>query len=235
MKKTLFSTATAIILIMLFVVSSASVLKPTAKAESDTSESQLRITGLVEHQLNLSLTELEAMPQTTVYAAILCVDSPDRVVEEGNWVGVRLSLLLEAAGVSPTAVKVAFYASDGYSTDLTVETAEREDVILAYEKDGVPLSEQLRLVVPGKWGYKWISQITVVDLVDYDFLGYWESYGYSDTADINEGSNPPPVTYPDPGGTVPEFPSVTVLAMPLVLVGIFALILNKRTKTQKTL
>jgi DMSO/TMAO reductase YedYZ molybdopterin-dependent catalytic subunit len=220
---------------MLVVVSSGSGLKPTANAEPEASEGQLRITGLVEHQLNLSLAELAAMPQTTVYAAILCVDFPDRVVAKGSWVGVRLSLLLEAAGVSPDAVKVAFYASDGYSTDLLVETAGREDVILAYEKDGVALSEQLRLVVPGKWGYKWISQVAVVELVDYDFLGYWEGYGYSDTADINEGSNPPQITYPDPGGTVPEFPAATVLAVPLILVGIFALILKKKTKTLKTL
>jgi DMSO/TMAO reductase YedYZ molybdopterin-dependent catalytic subunit len=128
---------------------------------------------------------------------------------------------LETAGVSPDAVKVAFYASDGYSTDLPVETARREDVILAYEKDGVPLSEKLRLVVPGKWGYKWISQVTDIELVDYDFKGFWESRGYSDTADIAEG-------------TVPEFSSVIVLAAPLILVGLFAVILKKRVKTLQT-
>ena len=221
MKKTSFSIATAIITIMLIVVSSGSGLKPTAHAESNTSEGQLTITGLVEHPLNLSLTEIAAIPQTTVNAALICVGSPGNVVAEGNWVGVSLWLLLETAGVSPDAVKVAFYASDGYSTDLSVETARREDVILAYEKDGVPLSEKLRLVVPGKWGYKWISQVAVIELVDYDFKGFWESRGYSDTADIAEG-------------TVPEFSSVIVLAAPLILVGLFAVILKKRVKTLQT-
>jgi hypothetical protein len=43
------------------------------------------------------------------------------------------------------------------------------------------------LVVPGKWGYKWISQLTVIELVNYDFLGRWESAGYSDEADISSG------------------------------------------------
>jgi DMSO/TMAO reductase YedYZ molybdopterin-dependent catalytic subunit len=219
MKQTSLSAATTIALILLIVVSYGSFFKPTAKADSAASEGQLLITGLVEQELNLSLTELAAMPPTTVYAAIICVDFPDSVVEEGNWVGVRLSLLLEAAGVSPDAVKIAFYASDGYSTDLAVEAASREDVILAYEKDGVPLDEQLRLVVPGKWGYKWISYVTVIELVDYDFLGYWEGYGYSDTADITEGS-------------VPEFPTATAMLVSLVLVGIFALVLKKKTKMQ---
>jgi DMSO/TMAO reductase YedYZ molybdopterin-dependent catalytic subunit len=76
------------------------------------------------------------------------------------------------------------HADDGYSTDLTIATAMREDIILAYERDGMPLSEGLRLVVPGKWGYKWISGLTHIELVDYDFTGFWESRGYSDEADI---------------------------------------------------
>ena len=64
----------------------------------------------------------------------------------------------------------------------------REDIILAYEKDGERLSEKTRLVVPGKWGYKWISQLTRIELVNYDFKGFWESRGYSDEADITSSS-----------------------------------------------
>jgi DMSO/TMAO reductase YedYZ molybdopterin-dependent catalytic subunit len=67
---------------------------------------------------------------------------------------VRLELVLEKAGVSPQAVKVTFYAEDGFTTDLTVTTAMREDIVLAYEKDGKPLPEKLRLAVPSMWGYK---------------------------------------------------------------------------------
>jgi DMSO/TMAO reductase YedYZ molybdopterin-dependent catalytic subunit len=96
---------------------------------------------------------------------------PYIVVDEGNWTGVRLGLLLETARVFPDAVKVAFYAEDGFSTDLTLSAAMREDVILAYEKDGEPLPQKLRLVVPGDWGYKWIHSIVRIELVDYDFKG----------------------------------------------------------------
>jgi len=231
MKKTLFATATATLLIMLVVVSCGSGLKPIVHADSDTAEGQLTVTGLVEQPLNLSLTELVAMPRTTVNAALICVDFPGNAVAEGDWVGVSLSLLLETAGVSPDAVKVAFYASDGYATDLPVGTARREDVILAYEKDGVPLSETLRLVVPNKWGYKWISQVTVIELVDYDFLGFWESRGYSDTADITELSpSPSQPSYSNPGGVIPEFPSVMAVLAPLILVTFLVLILKKRVK-----
>ena len=234
MKKT-FSILTTIITILLAIVSYSSGLKPVAHADSNGSEWQLTVTGLVEHPLNLSLTEIAAMPQTTVNAMLICVDYPSNMVAEGNWTGVSLRLLLENAGVSPDAVKIAFYAKDGYSTDLTVETAKREDIILAYEKDGAPLSETLRLVIPGKWGYKWISQIAAIELVNYDFKGFWESRGYSDTANIAEGSpNEPMPNYSNPGGIAPEFPSVLALLIPLILITLFVLILKKRAKKLQT-
>jgi hypothetical protein len=105
---------------------------------------------------------------------------------------------LQEAGISNGTVKIAFYAQDGYTTDLTIDTAQRDDVILAYEKDGVPLSERLRLVVPESWGYKWISQIINIELVDYNFLGTWESQGYSDNGTDMPNTPIPPPDSPSP-------------------------------------
>jgi DMSO/TMAO reductase YedYZ molybdopterin-dependent catalytic subunit len=160
---------------------------PTEPATAEPQWS-LVLDGLVESPLNLTFDDLSGMPKTTEYVELYCVDYPTVPVEKGDWTGVRLGLLLEQAGVSPEAVKIAFYADDGYSTDLTIATAMREDIILAYERDGMPLSEGLRLVVPGKWGYKWISGLTHIELVDYDFTGVFESRGYSDEADISADS-----------------------------------------------
>lgn len=145
------------------------------------------------------------MPKTTVEAALICVDLPASGVT-ANWTGVKLQTVLEQAQPSQDAIKVAFYAADGYSTDLPVQTAMRDDILLSYEKDGVSLND-LRLVVPGKWGYKWISQITRIELVNTNFLGYWESAGYSDEANVTLSStnvNPPT---PPPG--IPLFPLPT--------------------------
>lgn len=147
-------------------------------------EGWLVVGGLVEHPLNLTLEELTAMPKTTINATLYCVDYPNSPVASGNWTGVKLSLILERTQVSSSAIKVAFHADDGFSTDLTIETALRQDVILAYEQNGQVLQEKLRLVVPGKWGYKWISKLNRIELVDYDFRGFWESRGYSDDAEI---------------------------------------------------
>jgi DMSO/TMAO reductase YedYZ molybdopterin-dependent catalytic subunit len=158
---------------------------PTSSTENF--EWALLVDGFVQRPLNLTLNELVAMPRSTVNAELYClpaVGSSGVLVDYGNWTGVRLELVLEKAGVSPQAVKVAFYAEDGFTTDLAVTTAMREDMILAYEKDGKPLPEKLRLAVPGMWGYKWIKWLIHIEVVDYDFKGRYESIGFPDNAEI---------------------------------------------------
>jgi DMSO/TMAO reductase YedYZ molybdopterin-dependent catalytic subunit len=207
MKKSPFFAAITIIVVLnlaSFLAGAKSV-----NAESSGSDWHLTVTGLVEHPLNLSMTEMQEWPQTTVNAALYCVDKPSYAVAQGNWIGVRLWYLLEEAGVLPNAVKVAFVADDGYTTDLTLETAKREDVIIAYQKDGLPLSEKLRLVVPGKWGYKWIAMLIRIELVNFDSKGTWESQGYTDSADITEGPRKP-ISTPNflaPKNVAPTSPS----------------------------
>jgi len=213
MKKTserlLIAIMTTTLLLNIFALSTFN-----AKAGDATENQwQVNVTGLVQNPLNLTLTNLTAMPATSVEANLYCVDFPWQIVTGGMWTGVKLGYLLEEAGVLPSAIKVAFYAADGYSTDLDLETANRQDVILAYQKDDEPLYETLRLVVPEKWGYKWISQVNSIVLVDYDYLGKWESQGYSDVA---EGDNIN-IDYSKPGGypsqpnqpypTLPNLPS----------------------------
>jgi hypothetical protein len=199
-------TLTAILVITLavpfFTISTSSI----AHADPANKDWQLAVTGLVQTPLNLNLTQLAALPQTTEFAALYCVDEPSYVVAQGNWTGVKLSQLLDEANVSNTAIKVAFHASDGYSTDLTIQVAMQDDVIVAYEKDGVPLAETLRLVVPAHWGYKWICLITSIELVNYDYFGKWESSGYTDTGNIVSGS-------PNTQGSIygPKFPTASSL------------------------
>ncbi len=214
MKKILTIIITATILISLIAA-----LNVAVKAE--TNPTALTITGLVDHPVNLTLVELQALPKTAVYAAIICVDAPKNVLEEGNWIGVKLSVLLGNAGIQSGAVKIAIYASDGFSSDLPVQTAMQDNIIIAYEKDGQALSS-LRLVVPDHWGYKWVNKVSEIQAVNYDYLGFWESRGYSDKAVVGQDpgvsgakppqfnvppTTPPPTTTPDPSATPTPTPT----------------------------
>jgi hypothetical protein len=88
-----------------------------------------------------------------------------------------------------------------------MSAATRENVILAYENNGEPLIGVLRLIVPGEWGYKWISQVTHIVLVDYDFKGRWESIGYPDDANIQSGTDPLAGVQFDPRKPLPQNPN----------------------------
>ena len=185
MKKILATTITTAIILLTILTT----INIDANAQT-TNPTALTITGLVNNQTNLTLAQLQALPKTTEYASIICVDAPQTILEEGNWTGVKLSVLLETAGIQHGAVKIAIVASDGFSSGLPVQTAMQNNIILAYEKDGQALSS-LRLVVPGRWGYKWVNMVTKIEVTDNDYLGFWESKGYSDTAIVGQ----------DPGGT----------------------------------
>jgi hypothetical protein len=204
-ERLLIAVMTTTLLLNIFALSTFS-----AKAV-DATENQWQVTvnGLVQNPLTLNLTNLTDMPATSVDANLYCVDFPSQIVTGGMWTGVKLSYILGEAGVLPFAIKVAFYAADGYSTDLDLETANKQNVILAYQKDGEPLYETLRLVVPGKWGYKWISQVNSIVLVDNDYLGKWESQGYSDVADVELGASYPsqPTVPRQPAPALPNLPS----------------------------
>lgn len=220
--KRLFIFISITMLLLCLILTSFSFSIFTVRASSSDSSWQLSVNGLVNNPSTFTLTDLEAMPQTNVSAELYCVDFPFTVVTSGNWVGVKLSTLLsEAGGIQPGAIKIAFHANDGYSTDLTIEAAKSDNIILAYAKDNSSLNEVLRLVVPGHWGYKWIAQVVNIHIVNYNFMGKWETLGYSDSGDVNDPSKPPnpniqppatipPITYPSPSTSPNQTPASTI-------------------------
>ncbi len=181
MKQSTVFLITATIIGLLLAASFGWSTKPIARAESNSTVWQVSVNGLVKNPSNFTLADLEALPQTTVSASLICVGSPGVVLSEGNWTGVQLWTLIKAAGgASPGAIKVAFKATDGFSTDQSIASAQNSSIVLAYAENGNPLTDVVRLVVPGEWGYKWIDNVTAIQLVNYNFLGTYESVGYDD-------------------------------------------------------
>ena len=151
---------------------------------------QLLVDGLVDNQLKLTYENITSLPKKTVTATLKCVEGP---AGRAVWSGVRLKSILDLASVQADVKEVVFYAADGFSSSLTLEDATSEDVILAYEMNGEILPTDhgypIQLVVPGKAGYKWVKWITHIELVDYDYKGYWESRGWDDEADLTTFSD----------------------------------------------
>lgn len=118
--------------------------------------------GPVGHQIFLLLDQLRNMVNVTVISKLTRISGYSIGVH--NWIGVRPKDILAETGVRSDAIG--------------------EDVIIAFFKDSSPMSEKARPVVPGKWGYKWISDIVGIELVDFNFKGKHESRGHSNDVGI---------------------------------------------------
>jgi len=142
---------------------------------------QLRVSGLVDQPLHLSLADLRALPATTLVKDFQCVTGWR--VPKVPWTGVSLSRLLVEAGVQPGARAVRFRSFDGaYSESLTLEQARRPDVIVAYEMLGGPVTQAhggpVRLYVAPMYGYKSCKWLDGIEVLDKVVPGYWENQGY---------------------------------------------------------
>lgn len=150
------------------------------------------IEGLVENPLNISYGELWSFPLVSEVTMLQCVGSgepPYGPTIVYNWSGVPLFYLLNLAKVMAGGYReVVFNATDGFSSSVLLETAMHPTTILALEANGTDL-EQIggfgsgyRVVVPCRWGYKWVKWIKQIIVVDYDYKGTYEQYGLSDEA-----------------------------------------------------
>ena len=105
------------------------------------------------------------------------------------WQGVLIRDLLNQSGVDPNATVVIFHAADGYTTAMPLSYFYDHDIIMAFKMNGLVLPPEkgfpFELVAESKYGYKWIKWINQIELSDNaNYLGYWESRGYSNGADI---------------------------------------------------
>jgi DMSO/TMAO reductase YedYZ molybdopterin-dependent catalytic subunit len=123
--------------------------------------SKLEIVNLSGISFVFSYTQLFEMPKTAVYAELYCDGA---LATYGNWSGVLLSYLLTQAQVTPEVGSLQFVASDGYRVVIPISLAMQPQIIIAYEKDGQPLTEGLRLIIPGANGASWIALITSITM-----------------------------------------------------------------------
>ena len=162
-------------------------------------EYRLTVGGLVDRPATLTIDDLRALPPTHLVKDFQCVTGW-RVMDV-PWTGVKLADLLDHVGAQPRGTALLFKSFDGrYTESLTIDQARRNDVIVAYEMEGNPVSTMhggpVRMYIAPMYGYKstkWLASIEVVDKV---VPGYWEVRGYDVDAWIgrSNGRRDQPVT-----------------------------------------
>ncbi len=170
-----------------FYVTSYSRKIPDIKAD----RFRLGIEGLVEKPLSLNLKEIEDMQDRHEYVNLECIGNPigGDSISNALWEGVTLKKVLKMASPGDGIVKAAFFAAEGYSDSIPYVVALSEEVFLAFPMNGKPLPPvhgyPVRAIVPGIFGMKNVKWLTKIELVNYDFKGYWEKKGWSDEAVIS--------------------------------------------------
>lgn len=146
----------------------------------------LVIDGEVKNRVKLSWSDLLKLPKVESVSDFHCVEGWS--VLGCRWEGVSFKHIVDLVKPKETAKFVSFECADGYTTSLTLKELLREKVLLAYRLDGAYLEEgfggPLRLVVPDKYAYKSAMWITRINFTSKKKRGYWESRGYSYTADV---------------------------------------------------
>ncbi|MGQ9545535.1 MAG: molybdopterin-dependent oxidoreductase [Candidatus Bathycorpusculaceae bacterium] len=146
----------------------------------------LVVDGEVNNPLRLSWDDIQKLPKVKSVSDLHCVEGWS--VLGCRWEGVPFKSIVDLVKPNEKAKFVSFQCADGYTTSLSLEELLKDNVLLAYKLDGKFLEEglgaPLRLVVPDKYGYKSTMWLTRIKFISKKELGYWESRGYSDTADI---------------------------------------------------
>lgn len=167
---------------------------------------KLEVTGLVERPYTLTYDAIKALPPVADYRTLCCISNEvgGDLISNAAWRGVRLADLLEQAGVKPGAVDLKLTAADGYTESFPIAKALSRDVLVVYEMNGEPLNDKhgfpLRLLVPDIYGMKNVKWVTKLEVVGFDYKGYWQERGWSDPAIINTMSR---IDFPRAGQTLP--------------------------------
>jgi DMSO/TMAO reductase YedYZ molybdopterin-dependent catalytic subunit len=131
---------------------------------------RLSVEGRVATPRAFSLSDLKGLPSRTQITRHTCEEGWTAI---GQWTGVPLGLVLDAAGILPTARFVVFYSYDDWVDSIDLLDALHPQTLLAYGMNGrdlpIPHGAPVRLRVETQMGYKsmkYLKRIVVTDEFD---------------------------------------------------------------------
>ena len=163
---------------------------------------RLRVSGLIDQAIALSLDELRALPSTELVFGFECSGNRGPVnglSSNGRWTGVRLRTVLDRAGVHQDAREFVFFGADHgveevefrgqtypvdqqFGRSLPRDTALSQGPILAYALNGEPLTPHqgfpLRLLIPGWYGVANVKYLSEIHVQEDQYLGKFQARWY---------------------------------------------------------
>jgi DMSO/TMAO reductase YedYZ molybdopterin-dependent catalytic subunit len=157
---------------------------------------KLRVDGMVSKPFTIGYGELLSIPAIEQFVTMQCISNEvgGNLVGTAKWTGVPLAALLDRAGGVPArAVRVVFHAVGGYTDSLPVAKATDGMTVVAYGMNDRTLPRAhgypARIIAPGIYGMKSVKWLQRIEVVDYDYKGYWAAgAGWDNIAIIKTAS-----------------------------------------------
>ncbi|HVB96615.1 MAG TPA: molybdopterin-dependent oxidoreductase [Chloroflexota bacterium] len=171
----------------------------------DLSTWRLTVTGMVASTLVLTYEDIRAMPAHETIRTLECIsnDVGGNLMSNGRWTGVRMSDVLQKAGVKAGATDLYFSSVDGYSENMPLAIAMDPNTLLVYLIDGQQLPQKhgfpLRVLNTGTFGMKNPKWLTGIQLTTTAPVGYWEGQGWSNQSIVQTMSR---IDFPSDGAVV---------------------------------
>jgi DMSO/TMAO reductase YedYZ molybdopterin-dependent catalytic subunit len=171
--------------------------------QPDAATHKVRLTGMVNRQVELTAADLRNMKPVNMTIGYECSGNSTRgfqaMISCGKFTGVPLRDVLARAGVGAKAREVVFFGADQGETEvvfrqqtfklnqqfgrsITLENAMKPEPMLVYALNGEPLDAKLggpvRLMMPGWYGVanvKWVSEI---HLQEDRYVGNYQARWY---------------------------------------------------------
>jgi DMSO/TMAO reductase YedYZ molybdopterin-dependent catalytic subunit len=163
---------------------------------------RLKVSGLVNRPLSLSLEELRALGNTDLVFGFECSGNRrplQGLSGNGRWTGVPLKAVLDRAGLKPQVRELVFFGADRgqeeiefrtqkfsleqqYGRSVTREQFLASDAFLAWALNGEPLTRHqgspLRLLMPGWYGMANVKWLASVHAQEDAYLGKFQARHY---------------------------------------------------------
>ncbi|MEX0618240.1 MAG: sulfite oxidase [Pseudohongiellaceae bacterium] len=163
------------------------IVQHYGQPDVDVSSYRLKVTGLVNRELSLSMQDILNRAAFEQDIGFECGGNRGAIfhglIGNARWRGISLQSLLEEAGIAEGGKEVVFFGADtgteeirgrevekAFARSLSMDDAMRPENMLAFEMNGesLPLhhGRPLRVIIPGWYGVanvKWLTQIHVQD------------------------------------------------------------------------
>lgn len=179
------------------------VLQHFNQPQIDPATYRLKLSGLVNKPLDLSLADLRKMRPTELVAGYECSGNSPRAFQSlsscGRFTGVPLRDVLNHAGVGTKAREVVFLGTDRgdgdvifrqqtfklnqqFGRSITLENALKPEPLLAWALNGEPLTlpqgAPLRVIMPGWYGVANVKWLAEIHLQEDRYLGNYQARWY---------------------------------------------------------